>query len=500
MAYTTNGTANFNFFINRQGPRGPQGIQGTEGFSPKVEVEEDYGNTFTLRVTNKDTSFVTSNLREHKEDRGGTYVRWDKSTEQMYLGDADALPVASESVLGIIKVANNDDITNKDNSTAITPKQLIENIGSVKNEFQTNIDNITQLINNYYQELINADKQNVKLTTTQTITGTKTFTGDLAAKKILCEKILDSSGDNNIISLSNTGKIVIGGLNANTLTINAQSVPYISKNGTDQGHILTQKTVIAGNNIVISNFSDGIKISATGTDIATTEKAGIVKPDGSTITIAEDGTISSIAQGDVTLAGDNSFTGNNTFDGETTFNAHTWTAEQEAVTLNVTSNATLKNAYVTGTISSLGELTAVSISAAGIKNNQNNKYYLNQASITAGDNITVEETTDGIKISSTASGGGATIDDKTISTTTVYSSDKTVSFTTELISETMTTLNEAITQLQSRVKALEDLIDGGNASNTYPVELQKFSEKTVQGISINEQINSFSEDVQVNEE
>lgn len=125
---------------------------------------------------------------------------------------------------------------------------------------------------------------------------------------------------------------------------------------------------------------------------------------GSNITIVGNvisATTSGGGGGDVTLAGDNSFTGNNTFDGETTFNGHTWAAEQEVVSLNVTSNATLKNAYITGTISSLGELTAVSISAAGIKNNQNNKYYLNQASITAGNNVTVEETTDGIKISST---------------------------------------------------------------------------------------------------
>ena len=38
MAYRTDGTANFNFFINRQGPRGPQGIQGPEGFSPNVQI------------------------------------------------------------------------------------------------------------------------------------------------------------------------------------------------------------------------------------------------------------------------------------------------------------------------------------------------------------------------------------------------------------------------------------------------------------------------------
>ena len=82
--------------------------------------------------------------------------------------------------------------------------------------------------------------------------------------------------------------------------------------------------------------------------------------------------ISSTAHGDVTLAGDNSFTGNNTFDGVSTFNGDTWV-----------------NSLKVGT-----SLT-----------NQQDKKFLAQGNITAGDNVTVEETTDGVKISST---GGST--------------------------------------------------------------------------------------------
>ena len=138
----------------------------------------------------------------------------------------------------------------------------------------------------------------------------------------------------------------------------------------------------------------------------------------------------------------NSFTGNNTFDGETTFNAHTWTAEQEAVTLNVTSNATLQNAYVTGTLSSLGELTAVSISTASIKNNQNNKYYLNQASITAGsDNLVIAETETGIQLTVNAP------------TNTQIGQ----------ILESIADLSTKINNLTDRVTALEETIDGGIA-------------------------------------
>ena len=55
---------------------------------------------------------------------------------------------------------------------------------------------------------------------------------------------------------------------------------------------------------------------------ATTDSVGLVKPDGTSITVADDGTISAVSSGssgDVTAAGDNTFTGANTFTGINTF-------------------------------------------------------------------------------------------------------------------------------------------------------------------------------------
>lgn len=539
MAYKNNGTANFNFFLNRQGPRGPQGIQGPQGFSPIVSVEEDVGNTFTLRVTNQDSSFVTSNLREHKEDRGGDYVRYDREGQLMYFGDPD---FATTLKAGVIRLSTVEDLANASEEVALTPKIYKDDITTRVQEINQRIDSTNTNVTQVDNRVTTLDNSTVKLTGNQTIEGTKTFlskvrtqgielSGDniiqmdasnitiggentnridltsnrgatLNNKNILTEASIPSSTtqplkmENGLVTVqvdNQTIQVQDGKLHANldelgnevnsiagdvaalqadllgkqakltageNITISADnvisssaSVPenvvttdgsqkitgnktfqrviidstagrlltnniYDADNvlilkryldgisvghsshkdsslnaqggfklklyndqgtGTNEGYILAQNTVTAGANVTITKTTEGIKISATGGGTGT---------------------------GDVTLAGDNSFTGNNTFDGETTFNGHTWTAEQEAVTLNVSSNTTLKNAYVTGTLSSLGELTAVSISAAGIKNNQNDKYYLNQGSITAGDNITIEETTDGVKISST--GGGST--------------------------------------------------------------------------------------------
>lgn len=603
MAYRTDGTANFNFFINRQGPRGPQGIQGPEGFSPNVQVEEDQGNTFTLRVTNKDNFFITSNLREHKEDRGGDYIRYDRAGQLMYIGDPN---FATTVKAGEVRLSTADDLTAGSDTVALTPKVY-------KDDITSRIEEVNQNINAL-------DKANVKLIGNQSIAGTKTFTDGIVTDRV-------SLSNGNSVLRPDAGRIKIGST-SNTAGTKLEG-PYVEVRGTnvdiygkftargfadfdynttfyqdaiikgsakdDNNNLyLKQNTITAGDNVQIVNTADGIKISST-------------------------------AQGDVTLAGDNSFTGNNTFNGETTFNTHTWTAEQEAANLNVTSLATMKNVNVSGTLTSSGEINAVSIKAAGVKNNQNNKYYLTQGSITAGDNVTIEETTDGVKISST--GGGSSeppanmvttdteqfilgtktfnsgqtlfqrgfilgrlesirtsdrisrrlltysdytfevgIDDRTtkiLGTQVVNSSNKkflaqgsvtagdniSIEETTDGIKisstggggpialpiATMTTLggviigdglnvsengtlsaqvtntqygqllesiadlSTKIDNLTTRLNNLEEVIDGGVASSIYAPEPQKLQEQVVEGLSINEKINSVSEDVQVND-
>ena len=328
MAYRTDGTANFNFFINRQGPRGPQGIQGPEGFSPNVQVEEDHGNTFTLRVTNKDNFFITSNLREHKEDRGGDYIRYDRAGQLMYIGDPN---FATTVKAGEVRLSTVDDLTAGSDTVALTPKVYKDNITNIKSEIQGDIA-ATNL------KIDNLDKASVKLSGNQVINGQKRFNDTTSVKALKTDSIIGSNG-NNIIRQEQQN-INIGGIDTVSTIITSSNLSF-NNTFRNLGHILCQETVTAGDNTVIEKTTDGIKISST-------------------------------AQGDVTLAGDNSFTGNNTFDGVSTFNGDTWV-----------------NSLKVGT---------------SLKNQQD-KLFLSQSSITAGDNVTIEETTDGVKISST--GGGS---------------------------------------------------------------------------------------------
>ena len=352
MAYRTDGTANFNFFINRQGPRGPQGIQGPEGFSPNVQVEEDQGNTFTLRITNKDNFFITSNLREHKEDRGGDYIRYDRAGQLMYIGDPD---FATTVKAGEVRLSTVDDLTAGSDTVALTPKVYK--------------DDITSRIGEVNQNISTLDDANVKLTGNQTVAGIKTFTDGIVTDRVSLSNgssvLKPDAGRVKIGSTYNTNGTILEGpyvdvrgsnvdiygkftshgfadFNYNT-TFYQDAIIKGSAKDDNNNLYLKQNTITAGDNVQIANTADGIKISST-------------------------------AQGDVTLAGDNSFTGNNTFDGVSTFNGDTWVDSLKVGT-------SLKN--------------------------QQDKLFLNQSSITAGDNVTIEETTDGVKISSTGSSAPA---------------------------------------------------------------------------------------------
>lgn len=466
----------FKYFLNRQGPRGEQGVKGEQGYSPQITVGKNTAHEYTLKIINEDGSFETENLKATAEDKGGTYLRYDRDTYQEYIGDPD---FASTEKYGVVRLATKEDLATQEESLAVSSAilntYLQENYlnkvlgdvvtGSVSFRGDTgftkapNIEKIrdenynqylTRNVSNYTTKiggLIIPDSDDTRLTqgskevaytsdltefvtnailnnaisnlvtidTAQTITGKKDFTNGISLSSSIkfntsTALIKGDKSSLDIIFGAYDDRIMIGNQNSRTIKLNSDFITDYNGN-----NLLSSANVEAGSNVTIEKTSTGIKISSTGGGSGT---------------------------GDVTLAGDNSFTGNNTFGGETTFNAHTWTAEQEAVTLNVTSNATLQNAYVTGTLSSLGELSAVSIQAAGIKNNQNNKYYLTQASITAGsDNLVIAETETGIKLVCNAPTNAQLAQ----------------------LQELITDLSTKIDNLTNRVRDLEQQIDGGVA-------------------------------------
>ena len=197
-------------------------------------------------------------------------------------------------------------------------------------------------------------------------------------------------------------------------------------------------------------------------NIATVDTVGVVKPDGSTITVGADGTISAVGVGgDVTAAGNNRFTGDNTFTGKVNIAGGALTVEGLA-TLNQ-ATAQYLNAV---SITSSGEINATSIKANGLRSDDiqttENKKYLTevdvdnqtiqivngklhanidelgnevnnlsdrvttlqtskQDTLTAGANITI---VDNVISATGGGGGGVSIDDSSITSASTWSSSK----------------------------------------------------------------------------
>lgn len=117
-------------------------------------------------------------------------------------------------------------------------------------------------------------------------------TGQLYADITGLPSDITTSSDDSTVTLSSTKAIK---LDAPMIEVGEN---LVVGNGDDASLYLHQGAVEAGENVTIDKTATGIRINSTGgggsaeVAIATTDTVGIVKPDGETITVAEDGTIS----------------------------------------------------------------------------------------------------------------------------------------------------------------------------------------------------------------
>lgn len=112
--------------------------------------------------------------------------------------------------------------------------------------------------------------------------------------------------------------------------------------------------------------------------------------------------------GDVTQAGDNTFTGTNAFTSGLWLK-NTFVNAQQQLYLNNNKSLVMGNKVQIGDI----EIDATSTTDNKIQDGFTGKYYLTQDQVVPGDNVTIEETTKGLKISATG-GGTATVSDNGI--------------------------------------------------------------------------------------
>ena len=131
-------SSNFNFYVNRQGVQGKRGAKGEQGFSPVISVESQTANEYILRVENEDGSFTTPNLRGNAiENNGGTYIRFNPETEQMYTGFADS---ATTEQAGVVRMGTLEDLV------AGESEELVPNVADVHNFVQNSIGDISGFV------------------------------------------------------------------------------------------------------------------------------------------------------------------------------------------------------------------------------------------------------------------------------------------------------------------------------------------------------------------
>ena len=367
--------ADFNWFLNKQGPRGQQGIRGEQGFSPVITVAEDTAKAYILRIQTQDDTFLTPNLRGTVEDLGGTYVRYNPETGQVYAGSPD---VATTEAYGVVKIATPQDVTNVSQDVVVTPELLVNYVNGL------------DLPNNY-----------VTTNTAQTINALKAFKNGISLSSIRNldgAEVLDFlSGTPYKIKTWNNGLNVEGGI----LRITDGSIKSKS---------IRQPSTDTNVYDVVTSF-----------DLATTENAGIVKPDGSTVFIDENGVISAKSSeiDDANTSAQSTWSSSK-------INTEISTVAQEVVDVqgNVASLdadvSTLKPIVESHTtsISSINDSIAMAMSdITELKDGKQDK-------LTAGNNITIE----GNVISAT--GGGGETDAYTKAETDELLGEKADKFTT----------------------------------------------------------------------
>ena len=269
--------ADFNFFLNRQGVRGQKGEQGEQGFSPIITVGTNTLSEYTLLIQTQDSSFETVNLREHKEDLGGTYIRYNRDTGVMYAGDVDN---ATTESLGVVRFATDAEAQAGSEETVITPAQVDSKIDELDNEIQTNLLSYVQRtelsayalrtdLNNYVPT--SQLSSLVDLTSYQDISGQKNFRV-IHATSIQTDRLSSTDGLFLIRKSNNTVQVGSQSSSDNLILYSPQRSITVKKSSGSY-------TVIDEENL------------SSYLPIATTSDVGVVKPDGTTITIDNDGTL-----------------------------------------------------------------------------------------------------------------------------------------------------------------------------------------------------------------
>lgn len=198
--------ADFNYFLNRQGPRGMQGEKGekgNDGNTPIFYAGVDSGTQYTLIIDMGDgNTFETSNLMPTFVNTGGTYLRYDTVNNRYVSAQADMADLSGN--VGEVKLATTTSVANEtvQDSDAVSYELFRQSGGGGGG---------TSFIPGTGLELTNADMLNVKIdnsTITTNASGQLVANGGGGGTSYSAGTGIDIT--NNIISIDSSTFSTIG--------------------------------------------------------------------------------------------------------------------------------------------------------------------------------------------------------------------------------------------------------------------------------------------------
>ena len=291
---SSNNPAQFNFYLNRQGAQGKQGEKGDQGFSPSITEGKNTLSEYTLLITNQTGTFETANLREHKEDRQGTYMRYDRDKGVEYAGAAD---IATEDNAGVVRLSGQNDFDNLGDETVLTPYRM-----ATANPLHLALadgrdDTLSGAVasTTFETDIQTSESGGVSSTT---IASDIYRYGERWRNGVLEDSDKDYYLRQSLVR-STDGSVTITNWQEKGIDLSVNLPPAYTLP-------IATPTILGGIKI-----GEGLEISEDGTVTvtgdsyvlppATTTTLGGVKPDGVTITVQDDGTISSTSTSPVNM-------------------------------------------------------------------------------------------------------------------------------------------------------------------------------------------------------
>lgn len=436
-------TADFNFYINRQGARGKQGEKGEQGFSPVVTVASNTPTEYILNVVTEDSSFTTPNLKANAINiisGAGKYVLFDESTNTMYNAAkpselVDTTMLATTSNAGIIMIADAEDMEESSTDVAVTPKQLNDAIDKVESEIPADTVSHTELttaINGVVTQIPGiADLSTAGIikpdgvTTTVAADGTLTAIQSAPANMVTLDTEQTISANKRTTANMSFAPTIIG---AGDKTVDIGQFGIILSSGlastswnvtTDSGDL---KFAVSGygsqsNGFTFTNNFTTIRLANTIT-IGNNTVLTNASVDGTTITYDNvTGKISATAGGDVTKAGNNNFTGYNSFTRLITTSGISNVGRIDLKSNSSYGNMAAVNLYNDGVLQGGGSSTNIDVTFY----DYSGSYYSRVARITGNfdHNTNTETTTLDINADSFTRNSNAILDSSSVDGTTI---------------------------------------------------------------------------------